>query len=203
MHWIYIIKCNNDKAYVGETKNLFSRLNQHISNRGSKHTIENKPEAICGLYKVHSNYRFLMYCREIENENPNKEKIQHILDTFNDVEWNNKDWARKIEDFMTENLLQYNDIDVNGGKYVNDNKHDIHKQFSVKELNIVPLCKCGFPAEIKMVKNSKYYKLYFTCCLKNVWSGMRTDYKKIEIYPCCSFYQEFIEGLEYRIISKN
>jgi len=200
MHWVYIIKCKNDKTYVGETKNLYSRLNQHMNNKGSKHTVENKPESLCAIYKVHSHYRFILYCREIIKEEPDKDKIKNILETFNDIEWNNKDWARSVEDFITENLLQYDDIDVYGGKYVNNNKHDLVKQFSINELNNVPLCHCGYPATIQIQKNEKYYKLYFTCCIKNVWSNMRNQFTKIPIEDCCNYYYEYMDGLEYRIL---
>lgn len=199
MHWIYIIKCENNIAYIGETKNLFSRLNQHMTKRGSKHTVENQPVSLCGLYKVHTHYRLLQYCREIEKEEPDVEKIHELMDEFNMVEWNNKDWARIIEDYMTENLLQYDDINVFGGKYVNDNKHELEKNFSIKEVNKVPLCKCNFPAEVRMMNSTKYYKLYFTCCMKNVWPNMREEYKKLPIDEGCSFYQEFTDGIEYRI----
>ena len=170
-----------------------------MTKRGSKHTVENQPVSLCGLYKVHTHYRFLQYCREIEKEEPDVEKIHELMDEFNMVEWNNKDWARIIEDYMTENLLQYDDINVFGGKYVNDNKHELEKNFSIKEVNKVPLCKCNFPAEVRMMNSTKYYKLYFTCCMKNVWPNMREEYKKLPIDEGCSFYQEFTDGIEYRI----
>ena len=65
MHWVYIINCENNIIYVGETKNLYSRLHQHTNNKGSKHTIENKPQSLSGLYKVQGHYRLLLYNREI------------------------------------------------------------------------------------------------------------------------------------------
>ncbi len=202
MHWIYLIKCKNEKYYVGETKSLYSRLNQHVKKRGSKHTIHNEPLSLCGLYKVHSNYRFLMYNRESKKENTDIKKITDILDNFNNVEYNNKDWARTIEDYITEILMQYDDIEVFGGKYVNDNKDTIDKQFDCKELNYIPLCDCGFPAEIQMKKYSnKYYKLYFSCCIKNVWSDMRHNFKLMNIEEPCHYYSEYMEHLENRLLN--
>ncbi len=199
MHWIYIIKCENDIIYIGETKNLYKRLNQHKNNNGSKHTIENKPIQLIGIYKVHSQYRFLLYCREIEKEKPNIKNILKILNSFNEIEWNNKDWARMIEDYICEYLL-YKNFNVFGGKYINDNKNNINKQFDVEELIKVPLCKCNIPCKIECVKNSKYYKLYFTCSAKNIWNSMRSDYKNLELNKGCNFYIEYMDGIEYRLI---
>ncbi len=199
MHWVYILKCNNNNLYVGETKTLYKRLNQHVNKKGSKHTCDGTLESLNALYKVQSLYRYLMYCREIENEDPCQEKINEILFTFNEIVWNNKDWAIKVENFITEYLLEEN-ISVNGGKYVNDNKFEIKRLYSLEELKKVPLCKCGLPAEIKCVKNSKYYKLYFTCCIKNVWSKMSSEFKKINIHNPCNYYFECMDGLEFRMI---
>jgi hypothetical protein len=50
------------------------------------------------------------------------------------IEWNNKDWARKIEDFITEKMLMFNE-NVYGGKYVNSNKMELERQHSDFELN--------------------------------------------------------------------
>jgi len=202
MHWIYLINCENNVVYVGETKNLYSRLNQHVGKRGSKHTIQNKPTSLCGLYKVHSYYRFLKYCEECDKDEPSYEKIQELLDEFAMVEWNNKDWARYIEDFMTEIMMQYDDITTYGGKYVTENRDDLDTVFEMKELNRIPLCDCGFPAEIKISKTPRYYKLYFMCSMKNAWSSMREQYQRLMIEEPCGFYQEFMEYIENRIIVK-
>ena len=101
--------------------------------------------------------------------------ISDLLDEFNTLEWNNKDWARHVEDFMTEVLMQYNDITTYGGKYVNDNREELEKTFSVAELNRVPISDCGFPCEIKISTMQKYIKLYIVCSMKNVWTGRRKD----------------------------
>jgi predicted GIY-YIG superfamily endonuclease len=46
MHWIYVLECENNIIYVGETKKLYSRLYQHMNKRGSKHTSENVPKIV-------------------------------------------------------------------------------------------------------------------------------------------------------------
>lgn len=199
MHWIYILNCENEIGYVGETKNLYSRLNQHVNGKGSKHTVQNKPISLCGLYKVHTYFRYLSFCKECESDSPRKDYISDLLDEFNTLEWNNKDWARHVEDFMTEVLMQYNDITTYGGKYVNDNREELEKTFSVAELNRVPLCDCGFPCEIKISTMPKYIKLYFVCSMKNVWHGMRKDYQRVEMETPCGFYQECMDHIQYRL----
>ena len=200
MHWIYVLECENNIIYVGETKKLYSRLYQHMNKRGSKHTSENVPKSLIGLYKVHTNYNYLNYCREIIDVDVlDKKKVKDCLDHFNMIEWNNKDWARKIEDFITEKMLMFNE-NVYGGKYVNSNKMELERQHSDFELNKIPLCNCKLPAEIRLVKNNKYYKLYFTCSLKNIWSNMRNELKCINIQFPCNFYEELLDDLEYRMI---
>ena len=200
MHWIYVLECENNIIYVGETKKLYSRLYQHMNKRGSKHTSENVPKSLIGLYKVHTNYNYLNYCREIIDDDVlNKKNVQNCLEHFNMIEWNNKDWARKIEDFITEKLLISNE-NVYGGKYVNLNKMELERQHSDTELSKTPLCNCKLPAEIRLVKNNKYYKLYFTCSLKNVWPNMRNELKCINIQSPCNFYKELLDDLEHRMI---
>ena len=41
--FVYILKCKNNKFYVGSTDNLQLRIEQHFSGNGSQFTIKNKP----------------------------------------------------------------------------------------------------------------------------------------------------------------
>ena len=196
--------CENNKIYVGETKHLYNRLNQHMSKRGSKHTIENNPQSLCALYKVHGHYRFYQLCDEMEKDVPDEEYVGELLQSFSMIEWNNKDWARFVEDFLTEYLLQFNDIDTYGGKYTGVNKDHIERRFAPKVFHRVPLCKCKFPAEVRLkkvkIKEKTYYKLYFVCCIENAWTEMRKDMSRLGIQEGCSFYQEYMEHIEQRIL---
>tara|TARA_B110000305_G_C19461987_1_gene655119 strand:- start:4023 stop:4625 length:603 start_codon:yes stop_codon:yes gene_type:complete len=200
MHWVYLLKCENDLLYVGETKQLYTRIIQHMNNKGSKHTQKNKPIQLLGLYKVHTNYHYLQYCKEITQDIIDQEKINNILYSFNITEWNNKDWARIIEDFITEHLLLNSNHIVFGGKYVNEKKLSINKAFNEEELKKIPLCNCNIPAEIKLIRNNKYNKLYFTCSLKNIWYNMRNEFKLLELSIPCNYYKELYDDLEYRMI---
>ena len=44
MHWVYVLKCANNIIYVGETKRLYRRLNEHCNkDSGSEIPIPVKP----------------------------------------------------------------------------------------------------------------------------------------------------------------
>ena len=52
MHWIYILRCDNNIIYVGETTRLYSRLIEHTNGKGSDTTNEFKPYKLMGIYKL-------------------------------------------------------------------------------------------------------------------------------------------------------
>jgi len=53
MHWVYVLKCANNIIYVGETKRLYRRLNEHCNkDSGSCTTHDFYPQSLICLYKV-------------------------------------------------------------------------------------------------------------------------------------------------------
>ena len=52
MHWIYILRCDNNVIYVGETKRLYRRLIEHNNGEGGDTTSDFKPYKLLGLYKL-------------------------------------------------------------------------------------------------------------------------------------------------------
>ena len=38
MHWIYILRCNDNVIYIGETTRLYKRLMEHKNGEGSDTT---------------------------------------------------------------------------------------------------------------------------------------------------------------------
>ena len=52
MHWIYILRCDNNIIYVGETTRLYRRLIEHKNGKGSDTTHEFKPYKLMGIYKL-------------------------------------------------------------------------------------------------------------------------------------------------------
>ena len=55
VHWVYVLECEDDYIYVGETTRLFSRFQEHITHRGGKNTLSHTPRKLIGLYKVNGN----------------------------------------------------------------------------------------------------------------------------------------------------
>ena len=53
MHWIYVIECENNIIYVGETYRLFSRLKEHCKKHtGSVTTHSVDPKKLIGLFRL-------------------------------------------------------------------------------------------------------------------------------------------------------
>ena len=55
VHWVYVLECEDDYIYVGETTRLFSRFQEHITHHGGKNTRSHTPQKLIGLYKVNDN----------------------------------------------------------------------------------------------------------------------------------------------------
>ena len=56
MVYIYVIKCENDKYYVGKTTKLVSRIGDHFKNSGSQWTKRHKPVTIMNIYRDCDDY---------------------------------------------------------------------------------------------------------------------------------------------------
>lgn len=115
VHWVYVLQCEDDRIYVGETKSLFRRLRQHISGSGSKCTQFFHPIGIIALYNISKNIAFENY----RNDN----NITKLSATFN-LDW--KDMYKNnlsnldIENYITECFMDSRGDEwwkVSGGKY--------------------------------------------------------------------------------------
>jgi len=107
MLWIYILRCEGNIIYVGETKNLYSRMYQHI-NGGCATTKKYKALELLGLYKVTVNYNFLMYIREIYNymvvldkKIENMREYLFNMDNYSLC----RDHSLCVENFITEKMM--------------------------------------------------------------------------------------------------
>jgi predicted GIY-YIG superfamily endonuclease len=208
VHWVYIVKCNDDFIYVGETEYLYKRITQHITGRGGKNTHTHIPEKLIGLYKVYDNQSFYQYRSDVKNN-------VAVTNTIND--WGTWGDNLFIENNFTERLF-YERKDnstygtcnewyrVRGGKYTRadlDTFFDGYKWASEgngrgfaarnpisdkKEEDIVdrPLCNCGMPCEVKL--NKEKTCIYFVCALKNIWSDFNAN---IEVGEICSFWKPY------------
>jgi hypothetical protein len=201
MHWIYILECEDNYYYVGETTKLYRRFNQHFNGEGGINTSIFSPVNIVAIYKSCQLNKFFDYNYRIVNNiydiyfNKNKE----ILKNFNSNEYNNlNDEYDKlfIENNITECLMLNNKNNykkIRGGKYTRfDIEYCLPKNEHVQNL---PVCYCGLPCDIK--KNEKYNYLYFRCAKKNIWPNLR---EKFDIQDeCCNFFMKYKKDINYNI----
>jgi predicted GIY-YIG superfamily endonuclease len=216
VHWVYVLECEDDYLYIGETKRLFRRFSEHIKSRGGSNTIKHKPQKLIGLYKVNDNHSFIRYRNTIKTGEYNR----FILDN-----WDNDGDNLLIENHITERFLyerRENDCyggglewyKIRGGKYTRETLDDIvanYKLASEKEgrhymcknpidyisIDTIvdrPLCKCYCPSEVKLSKDKT--KIYFVCALKNVWDNFCSD---LQVDTPCDFWQLYTEDKEIKM----
>jgi predicted GIY-YIG superfamily endonuclease len=215
VHWIYVLECEDDYLYVGETTRLFRRFTEHLRSRGGSNTIKHKPIKLIGLYKVNENNSFMKYRNKIKSGEYN----QFILD-----QWENDGDNLLIENHITERFLyerRENDCyggglewyKIRGGKYTRETLDDtvaMYKWASEKEGRMCharnpvesipvdtivdrPLCKCYTPSEVKLSKDKT--KIYFVCALKNVWDDF-CPY--IKVATPCDFWQLYTDDKDVK-----
>ena len=206
MHWIYILQCEDDIIYVGETTRLFRRIKEHIIGNGGVNTSTWKPVSLVALYKVPNIENFINYHKNVINTQGDGDYDKWLLYNFEEytisdynqdedkdiVECSNLECENNIvECMMINNKQNWNKF--KGGKYINDNNnYKFPDNEYIKEL---PLCKCGLPCDIK--KSNKNNYLYFRCAKNNIWDGL-TDYlEKFNKYgfyvenDACNFFKEY------------
>lgn len=214
VHWVYILECENNMIYIGETRRLYRRFNEHLSGRGGSNTCKYKPNRIIGLYKVNENSSFIKYRNAIESGEYNNTIINN---------WEENDGDNLlIENRITERIFyerrnnhEYGSGEewyrVRGGKYTKENlEHNMnYAEEMCKRPNRVvgslkmttpidyipvnsivdrPLCNCNYPSEVKISKDKS--KIYFVCALKNVWEDFFSD---LERDDHCEFWQLYTE----------
>ena len=108
MHWVYILKCQNDHYYVGETTRLYRRFWEHNSGKGGVNTYTYTPETIVAMYKVNLLGMFFEYDYfidgVIEGSCDYKPYKLKKFDDDPDYEYN----GRNVENNITECLMIHN-----------------------------------------------------------------------------------------------
>ncbi len=224
VHWIYILKCESDIIYIGETKRLFKRFWEHTGGHGSVNTSKYKPKELVAIYRINTILDFMYYNYEVIKNKYNFNSLKTFgvdkgYTTFLDAENN-----------ITERMMiRYNSIGddwtkIRGGKYTKNNTfykngvsyedfkidkvcigkvsiNDIKECPTNKYIEELPCCDCGFPCDIKVGNN--YFKsegnktyLYFRCAKKNIWDELKGVVQN-KVIPC-NFYQEYILDKSYR-----
>jgi hypothetical protein len=210
VHWVYIVECEDNYIYVGETTRLYRRMNEHQNGGGSVNTGRHKPLFLVGLYKVADNISFFDYRLAINSGYYDNDIIR---------EWGEDDSSYlDSENHFTELLMRLrskeNNPDfmfddgewwkVRGGKYTKTATPSTKSPISdMKDEYIIdrPCCECQYPCEVKISKDKKY--IYFVCALKNVWK----DFSPGLNYPDpCDFFQLYKDDVflkkKYEITQK-
>jgi len=205
MRWVYILKCEDDYYYVGETQRLFRRFWEHESGDGSLNTFIHKPEQIVAIYKVNVIYNFVKY-NNLVNDFLNKKLESYKIIALQRLNFWDKDcdetnWYGHGDNLIAENniaecLMIHNKDNWNkirGGKYTRFNvEYKYPNNDYIKDL---PLCNCGMPCDIRKNEDNNY--LYFRCAKKNMWDTFR-DMFDIEDDPC-KFFMEYKKDSDIRL----
>jgi predicted GIY-YIG superfamily endonuclease len=221
VHWVYVLECEDDRIYIGETIKLYTRWSRHINGTGAKCTQYYQPENIIGLYNISKNIAFENY----KNDNDYKKLLANFNIDWEDMdenEFNNLD----IENYITECFMKNFGQQwwkVRGGKYtkligtdfdytspvycdcVNKMGHSLIEKPMCKSSNCKnpilnknisdrPNCLCGYPCEINMYNN----ELYYNCALKNANNWVKFD--DLGLYQNCNFYQKYKVTIDNRLL---
>jgi hypothetical protein len=202
MKWVYILKCEDDYYYVGETERLYRRFWEHYSGRGGVNTSIYKPEYIVAIYKVNTLGKFIQYNNNVIDTLLNNYTVHNqngynkwLLTKFND-DIDYEYYNLEAENNITECLMINNKDNwekIIGGKYTRFNcEYKFPVNNYIKEL---PICKCGFPCDIKKNEDKNY--LFFRCAKKNIWDNLKEQFD-IDEEPC-NFYMEYSKDKQFRL----
>ncbi len=188
MHWVYILLCENDHIYVGQTCRLYRRFWEHGDGRGGENTRTWEPIEILAIYRAHRLYHYKKYDESVKwllQKNISCIPSQYHLKDFDDKDISQQD-SEEVENFITERMMFHeNDSNkVRGGKYVQFKYYSLPQNDHIKNL---PICYCGLPCDVKKNNNKK---LFFRCPRKNFWEEFHETFPESEKEPC-NFYQEY------------
>ena len=203
MYWIYILRCEDNIYYVGQTSRLYRRFWEHQDGKGGVNTSIYTPEEIVAIYKVSNIVKFIDYNDYVKkilcgiwHNGYEKWKLQKFDD--DDYQENQED-KFDAENNIAECMMTHNKDNwknIRGGKYIRfDCQYKFPNNEYIKEL---PLCNCGLPCDVKKRKNKE--SLFFRCAKKNMWEKFKELYN-IEDEPC-TFYREYLTDIELRVEDK-
>ena len=202
MKWVYILKCEDDHYYVGETTRLYRRFWEHSGGCGGLNTSVYIPESIVAIYKVNTLGKFFQYnSNVIDTINNNSTRYiqkgydKWLLQNFNDDVEDEYD-NLQAENNITECLMINNKDSwekIRGGKYT---RFNVEYKYPVNNyINELPLCKCGLPCDIRKNEDKNY--LFFRCAKKNMWENLKEVFD-IDEEPC-DFYMEYSKDKQLRL----
>ena len=206
MHWVYILKCEEDRYYVGETTRLYRRFWEHCSNRGGTNTSTYNPVEIVALYNMNMIGKFIHYNNMLKtytqiNKPITDSELKYFkyFDYFEEYYYNSKQVENAITECLMLKLTNNTDLsNVSGGKYT---RFDVEysKPIATHINTCLPLCNCGLPCDIRV--NYEKNHLYFRCAKKNFWSDLRNQFEEdygFEFDEPCKYFAEYTDDLLYR-----
>jgi hypothetical protein len=206
VHWVYVLECEGENIYIGETTRLFKRFLEHQKGGGAVNTHKHSPERLIALYKVSDNVSFEQYRRSVLENKFDEKCIQF---------WGGDDSGNlTVENHITEMFMyqrdnmaddfMYNDGEwykVKGGKYTKYISENPTLSMDSQTIIDRPNCHCQVPSEVKISKDKK--TIYFVCSLKNVWDDF---YKYLKVDVPCDYYSVYSDDTvvrtEYNIARK-
>lgn len=199
MRWVYILQCDDDYYYVGETKRLYRRFWEHEKGVGGRNTSTFIPESITAIYKISTLCKFFEYNRIVTNKicNIYFDRCKAILEEFNTEEEDDEYDNLLAENNITECLMLHNKDTwqkIRGGKYTRFDI-DYNAPLYNEDIKHLPLCNCGLPCDVR--KNEEHDYLYFRCAKKNMWNNFKEQFD-IQDEPC-SYFMKYTEDIEYKL----
>lgn len=200
MHWIYILLCEDDYIYVGETTRLFRRFWEHGDGIGGLNTQLHPPLEILAIYSADQLGKFFEYVGKIRANDYNLGynvffNNGGILETFNERYDDASPYNLSVENNITEKLMidrKENWKKIRGGKYV---RFVVEYEFPQNDIvNTLPNCKCNLPCDVQMSEGGYFY---FRCSRKNMWQEFRDEFG-IENEPC-NFFRKFTLDEKFRL----
>lgn len=193
MKWVYILQCENNYYYVGQTSRLYRRFWEHQKGTGGLNTSVYVPKNIVAIYPVNRLGKFFEYITKVNNNM--FELYFNFTFYFNDNESEYEHDGCDVENMIVEKMMMDNKEKwelIRGGKYV---RFDVKYSFPNNKLvDDLPNCKCGFPCDVKLNEENKF--LFFRCAKKNMWSEMRELFDLDE--EPCNFFLKYTKDNEYK-----
>jgi len=157
--WVYSLECEDGVIYVGQTEQLFTRLNNHYLSKGAKITKIHRPIRLLGLYKVSDSFHNYKTC--IKNLAGDHKKLNESLEYL-------------IFRLFEKHFPNYT---VYGASHCRLIDNLIYERQLRPFCSPRPICDCGIPC------NWDKENFFWVCCKSDIGWISKYYYNKHEILP--------------------